>query len=75
MATKTWDSNHLLKEVGSLHVHTHGSEHNGKLVTASSFMCSMASLWGFTTLAAIHQTCLSANLCCNIVVWKTCRYV
>ena len=66
----------LLEKVSCFHVNSHGGEHYGELVTGGTALCSvrMASLRGLSTLASVNQAGLSANLCRNVIVGKTCGW-
>mmetsp|Transcript_38125 Transcript_38125/g.96425 ORF Transcript_38125/g.96425 Transcript_38125/m.96425 type:complete len:371 (-) Transcript_38125:560-1672(-) len=62
----------LLEEVRSLHVHTHGSEHNGELVALALSLGTVTVLGGLARQGAVHQAGLTANLGGNVVVGQTC---
>jgi hypothetical protein len=61
----TWAFADLLEEVSSLHVHTHGCKHDGKLVV-------VLVLDHGVVVRALHKACLPADLGSNVVVGKTC---
>ena len=64
----------LLEEVRRFHVDSHGGKHNGELVAGGTSLGSMcvACLGGLAALASVNQACLSADLCRDIIVGKTC---
>lgn len=60
----------LLEEVSSLHVDTHGSEDDGKLVALG--LLPVHVLEGLARQSPVHQAGLATDLSGNVVVGQTC---